>query len=55
MKDQGQLDKDLEDWLYPRGSQPHCNLFSEEDKQELIQIEGLDPEVAIIINQPPEV
>ena len=29
---QGQLDQDLEEWLYPRGSQPDCGFFSEEEK-----------------------
>ena len=31
---QGQLDQDLEEWLYPRGSQPTCGLFYEEEKKE---------------------
>ena len=41
---QGQLDKDLEEWLSPRWSQLDSGFFSEEDKQEPIQIEGLAPE-----------
>ena len=30
---QGQLDQDLEEWLYPRGSQPDLDLISDEEKQ----------------------
>ena len=53
-QDQGQLDQDLEQWLSPRGSQSVHRLFSEEYKQESIQMEYLDPEGAIISNQAPE-
>ena len=41
--------------MYPRGSKPGLGLFSEEEKQESIQIEYSDPEGAIIRNQAPEV
>ena len=42
--DQGQLDQYLEEWLSPVGSQyVHC-FFSEEEKQEYIQIEYSAPE-----------
>ena len=54
-QDQGQVVQDLEEWLYPRGSQPDRSFFSEEDKQESIQIEDLTPEGEIISNQAPEV
>ena len=37
-QDQGHIDQDSEEWLSPRGSQPDCGFFSEEDKQESIQI-----------------
>ena len=40
-QDQGQLDQDLEEWLSPRGSQPDDIFFSEEEKQDSTQIEGL--------------
>ena len=40
--------------MYPRGSQPNSGLFSEEEKQEYIQIEYLAPEGALISNQYPE-
>ena len=36
---QGRLDQDLGEWLSPRGSQPDCYLFSEEEKQDSIRIE----------------
>ena len=52
-QDQGQLDKDLEEWLSPRGSQYVCGFFSEEENQESIRIEDLAPEGAIISNQAP--
>ena len=52
-QDQGQLDQDLEEWLSPRGSQFVHGFFSEEEKQESIQIEDSDPEVARISNQDP--
>ena len=53
-QDQVQLDQDLEEWLSPRGGQYVHSFFSEEDKQESIQIEYSDPERAIISNQAPE-
>ena len=40
--------------MSPRGIQPDCGFFSEEEKQESIQIEDSAPEGAIIINQAPE-
>ena len=40
-QNQGQIDQDLEEWLYPRGSQPNCGFFYEEEKQESTRIEGL--------------
>ena len=49
-QDQGQIDQDLEEWLSPRGSQHDRSFFSEEDKKESIDIEGSDPEGAIISN-----
>ena len=52
--DQGQLDQDLEEWLSPRGSQSVHGFFSEQDKQESIQIEESAPEEAITSNQAPE-
>ena len=52
--DQGQLDQDLEEWLFPRGIQPNCGFFSEEEKQESIHIEDSAPEGEIISNQDPE-
>ena len=42
-QDQGQLNQDFEEWLSPRGSQYVHGYFSEEDKQESIQIENLVP------------
>ena len=51
---QGQLDQYFEEWLYPRGSQPDCGFFSEEENQQSIWIEYSAPEGAIIINQDPE-
>ena len=53
-QDQGHIDHDLEEWLYPRGSQTDCSFFYEEEQQESIHIEGLVPEGAIISNQCPE-
>ena len=53
-QDQGQLDKDLVEWLSPRGSQPNRGFFSKEEKQEYIQIESLAPEGSVISNQYPE-
>ena len=41
--DQEQIDKYLEEWLSPGGSQPDHGLFSEEEKHESTQIEGLSP------------
>ena len=38
-QDQEQLDKYLEEWLSPRGSQPDRVSFSEEEKKESIQME----------------
>ena len=52
-QDQGQLDQDLEEWLYPRESRSVHGFFSEEEKQESIRIEYLAPEGVIIINQDP--
>ena len=54
LEDQGYLDQYLEEWLYPRESQTDHGFFSEEEKQESIQIEGSAPEGAIISNQTPE-
>ena len=42
-QDQGQLDKDLEEWLSPRGSQSVHGFFSEEEKQDSIRIEDSTP------------
>ena len=53
-QDQGQIDQDLEEWLSPIGSKSVHGLFSEEQKQESIQIEDLAPERSIISNQSPE-
>ena len=50
----GYIDKVLEEWLYPRGSQPNRGFFSEDQKQESTRIEGLDSEGETIINQAPE-
>ena len=36
---QGQLHQDLEEWLYPRGSQSVQGFFYEEENQESIRIE----------------
>ena len=43
-QDQGQLDQDLEECLYPRGSQSVQGFFSEEEKQDSIWIEDSAPE-----------
>ena len=53
-QDQGQLDKDLEEWLSPRGNQPNCRFFSEEEKRQSIYLEVSAPEEEIISNQAPE-
>ena len=53
-QDQGQLDQDLEECLSPRGSQSVHGFFSEEEKQESIQMEDLSPEGAMINNEAPE-
>ena len=53
-QDQGQLNQDLEEWFSPRGILYVHGFFSEEEKQESIQIEDLAPEGEIIINQNPE-
>ena len=42
-QDQGQLDQELEEWLSPRGIQSVRDFFSEEEKQQSIQTEDLDP------------
>ena len=52
-QDQGQLDKDLEEWLSPRGSRSVHGFFSEEEKQESIYMEHSAPEGARISNQAP--
>ena len=54
LKYKGQLDKDLVEWLSPRGIKPDRGIFSDEDKQEYKKIEGSDPEGEKIINQTPE-
>ena len=54
LQDQGKLDKYLEEWLFPRGSQSVHGFFSEEQKQESICIECYAPEGSIIRNQYPE-
>ena len=51
---QGQLDQYLEEWLFPRGSQPDRGFFSKEYKQQSIQIKGSAPEREIIGNQDQE-
>ena len=51
---QGQLDKDLEEWLSPRGSQSVHGFFSEEENQESIRMEDSAPEGARMSNQAPE-
>ena len=49
-QDQGQLDKYLEEWLSPRGSQYVHGFFSGEEKQESIRIEYSAPKGARISN-----
>ena len=51
---QGRLDQDLEEWLYPRGSQSVNGFFFEEQKQESIRMVYLAPEGAMKSNQAPE-
>ena len=51
---QGKLDKELEEWFYPRWSQTGRSFFSDEEKEESIQIKCLDPQDAIISNQASE-
>ena len=53
-QDQGQLDKDLEEWLSPRGSQSVHGFFSEEDNQESIRMEDSAPKGAMISKEAPE-
>ena len=48
---QGQLDQYLEEWLSPSGSHSVHGFFSEEEKQEFIWIEDLDPEGLMISNK----
>ena len=43
-QDKGNLDQDLEEWLSPRGSQSVHGFFSDEKKQESIQMEDSAPE-----------
>ena len=54
-QDQGQLDQDLKEWLSTRGSQSFHGFFSEEEKQDSIQMEYLTTEGSIINNQAQEV
>ena len=49
-QDQGQLNQDLEEWLFPRGRQSVHGFFSEEEKRESIRIEDSSPEGARISN-----
>ena len=42
-QDQGHLDQYLEELLYPKGSQHNRGFFSEEEKQESINIYDLAP------------
>ena len=49
-QDQGHIYQYLEDWLSPIWIQPDRGLFSEEDKQEYIQIEGSVSEESIKSN-----
>ena len=53
-QDQEQLYQELEEWLYPRGSQSVHGFFSEEEKQDSIQTEDSAPEGARISNQAPD-
>ena len=43
-QDQGKLDKDLEEWLSPRGSQYVYVFLFELENQDYIRIEESDPE-----------
>ena len=43
-QENGQLDQYLEEWLSPRGIKSVNGFFSNEKKQESIQIEDLAPE-----------
>ena len=54
LQDWGQIDHYLEEFLSQRGSQLDRDLFSEEEKKQYIQLEGSDPEGAMISNQDPE-
>ena len=54
LQDQGKLGWYLEEWLFPRGSQPNCDVLSVEEKQDSTWIEGLTPEGETISNQDPE-
>ena len=54
LQDHGNIDKYLEEWLSPRGSQYVHGFLSEEDKQESKRIEDSAPEGAIISNIAPE-
>ena len=53
-QDQGQIDQDLGEWLYPIGIQSVHGFLSEEENQDYIRIEDLAPEGAIITNLVPE-
>ena len=53
-QDQGQLDQDLEEWLYPRGGRSVHGFFYEEEKEESIRIKDSAPEGARVSNQAPE-
>ena len=53
-QDQGQLYQDLEEWLFPRGSQSVHGFFSEEENQEYIRIEDSAPEGVRMSNQDSE-
>ena len=53
-QDRRHLDQDLEEWLYPIGSQYVHGFFYGEDNQKSIRIEDSALEGAIIINQAPE-
>ena len=53
---QGQIDQDLEEWLYPRWSQSVHSFFFEEEKQESIRIEDSAPKrarIATMVNIAP--
>ena len=51
---QGHIDRDLEEWLSPIGSQYVHGFFSEKEKQQSILLEDSAPEGAIISNTAPE-